>query len=1058
MIQFFLSTDRFATESPTSDLDGRTPKGRGKRGRTCTSAARSEINGSDRKLRSNRCTTGAASKSGMSSAGSSSPVRSDIGQSGAPAAKKPRGSESAGGSGSGGSDAGRGASKTGRSESRMSVSADAESSATEGALIECPAPNCSKKYRHISGLRYHQSRSHPTMNFDDDAEEVDGYGKLNSKVKCDMDIADMESASDIDKNEAADGLTGSVLHANDTVLKHDKKGKSKSKSAVKHALAETHDTASSLSANAGKSSSDDSSASDKQKYRKKDRERMKDVTVLDQVRDPEVTGDDVDVRQPVPSGGRACENPGQLVSVNEGRILSSDSVDPTDDSSTVERGGETVSVIRMAAEVNSAVTPISNGDLHSNMFETCEGTSAVNNAVLMLKVEPNQTVLSASDRCAVSPGQTLTSKKSKTTPTKYGTEYDNPLSPAYSDISDANDSAPMLEKEATPSASVDDDDLSAGGASVIERCPISQHLADSFTGPYSGSASSSLYGQPPCLTPAVVPSAALDATIQQSGGIKNELSIGHLDDRACHSSGIRTNSVRPPPPTRVPNDLGNDLTDRSLGSLQRSASRSHGDSSSPQPQQPAPTIMPPNIFMQYPYAAGSGGYPPLELLQHPEYRAQYERFMSQGMLRRPDQPPASLSRPPGDLQPDFKGFSGSLKQGDADRKSKSDGQLPPGTLPTPPVLIPDRGVVSSFDEQDSRVAKSKSGERRDDSQRSAYPYPQHYSTGGDRPRRHDESVPGKESSSNKPSAVVAPQARDRILASGSGKPRSEDQSRSVPSSHDQARPSHKLPAAKGNPVPSQQDSASSRQQKDVPLDKCGRDDKSSAGARGSSSGAAYKKDESGISISPITSVPLPLAPTYPPYYPYLPNLQAPFESPFYGGLNPMIGYAGAPPGSFLHATQVGYLPPSAGGDVAAIMSPAGGPHLSPSDGKPRDGPQRGFYPGGDPPGGGQSCAPVHKIHELKEVAKGGSGASGESSQSSGGALSGSGLRDIVRPESRGGAVGGSGGLPKDLERGGASSPPTQRHVHTHHHMHMLGPHIPPLFGGVFPGDRTYPNS
>ena len=205
-----------------------------------------------------------------------------------------------------------------------------------------------------------------------------------------------------------------------------------------------------------------------------------------------------------------------------------------------------------------------------------------------------------------------------------------------------------------------------------------------------------------------------------------------------------------------------------------------------------------------------------------------------------------------------------------------------------------------------------------------------------------------------------------------------------------------------------------------------------------------------MSLSPITSVPLQLpSASYPPYYPYLPTQ---FDTAaFYGGLNPMIGYAGPPPGAYLHPAQVGYLP-SAAGDVGNMMSPAVGPHLSPSDGKPRDGPPRSFYPGND--GAGSAPSTVHKIHELKEVAKGCSGSGGDSSQSVTGASTGSVLRDM-RPESRSGAIGGSVGLPKDLERGGTSSPPTQRHVHTHHHMHMLGPAIPPLFGSVFPSDRTY---
>ena len=113
--------------------------------------------------------------------------------------------------------------------------------------------------------------------------------------------------------------------------------------------------------------------------------------------------------------------------------------------------------------------------------------------------------------------------------------------------------------------------------------------------------------------------------------------------------------------------------------------------------------------------------------------------------------------------------------------------------------------------------------------------------------------------------------------------------------------------------------------------------------------------------------------------------------------------------------------------------------VSPPDAaKPRDGPGRNFFAPGDGPTSGP---PVHKIHELKEVAKG-TGATGPLEVLP--PVSGSpGSRELPRPDSR-----GSGGT-KDHERG---SPPMQRHLHTHHHMHMLGPS---LFGSVFPGDRKY---
>lgn len=38
-------------------------------------------------------------------------------------------------------------------------------------LLECPEPNCSKKYKHINGLKYHQSHAHGTGD-DDDTKDI----------------------------------------------------------------------------------------------------------------------------------------------------------------------------------------------------------------------------------------------------------------------------------------------------------------------------------------------------------------------------------------------------------------------------------------------------------------------------------------------------------------------------------------------------------------------------------------------------------------------------------------------------------------------------------------------------------------------------------------------------------------------------------------------------------------------------------------------------------------------------------------------------------------------
>lgn len=37
-------------------------------------------------------------------------------------------------------------------------------------LLECPEPNCSKKYKHINGLKYHQSHAHGSVADDEDTK------------------------------------------------------------------------------------------------------------------------------------------------------------------------------------------------------------------------------------------------------------------------------------------------------------------------------------------------------------------------------------------------------------------------------------------------------------------------------------------------------------------------------------------------------------------------------------------------------------------------------------------------------------------------------------------------------------------------------------------------------------------------------------------------------------------------------------------------------------------------------------------------------------------------
>ena len=142
---------RFSCDSPTSDLDTRTPKGRGKRGRAAAVAA-NEAN-CDRKLRKGR-----RANSGAFTAPPSPVKTEDI-----------RGSKRKGRPADLHIDIdGPKASKRSRSNSRSTPTGGSSNNSqaspaapsTPGELIECPEPNCNKKYKHINGLRYHQSHAH----------------------------------------------------------------------------------------------------------------------------------------------------------------------------------------------------------------------------------------------------------------------------------------------------------------------------------------------------------------------------------------------------------------------------------------------------------------------------------------------------------------------------------------------------------------------------------------------------------------------------------------------------------------------------------------------------------------------------------------------------------------------------------------------------------------------------------------------------------------------------------------------------------------------------------
>lgn len=189
------------------------------------------------------------------------------------------------------------------------------------------------------------------------------------------------------------------------------------------------------------------------------------------------------------------------------------------------------------------------------------------------------------------------------------------------------------------------------------------------------------------------------------------------------------------------------------------------------------------------------------------------------------------------------------------------------------------------------------------------------------------------------------------------------------------------------------------------------------------------------SANPQSGAPGQFTPyTYPGMYPHYGPVQVDPTHPVYRGMNPhVIGYATAPPGAYLHPSQLGYRLNSVDSDKESSKqeSKLPVPALSSEDSSKSVseslGPQ--FYGG-----------PVHKIHELQEKGRprpsstspAPPGKSGESSHSALATLS-------------------------EKQREYSKSPPTQRHLHTHHHTHVLSHGFPIAYADPYSGEyeRTF---
>lgn len=175
---------RFNCDSPVSDMDARTPKGRAKRGRGSNSTPVIEKGLEGRTLRKGR-------KGSNTFTAPPSPAKSDISVSSVGLKRKGRPVEM--------ENAVNDNAKVKRSRSCSRGTPGDGSESPVPNFIECPEPNCKKKYRHMNGLRYHQSHAHSAVGLEGDEESRDMDNTEDSMLE-DMDSNMGESGENSSNN------------------------------------------------------------------------------------------------------------------------------------------------------------------------------------------------------------------------------------------------------------------------------------------------------------------------------------------------------------------------------------------------------------------------------------------------------------------------------------------------------------------------------------------------------------------------------------------------------------------------------------------------------------------------------------------------------------------------------------------------------------------------------------------------------------------------------------------------------------------------------------------
>ena len=167
----FIFIFRLNSDSPTSELETRTPNRRGKRVRGASSTPVNETR--DKRTLRKGARRGSAAQTFQAPP---SPAKSDVSTGGGVKRKGrpqdidlPKADERS--------------SKRSRPGSQVPTpNSENPPSPPAGppTMLECPEPNCKKKYRHLNGLRYHQSHAHP------------GFSGSSSSVEESKDSMDTE--------------------------------------------------------------------------------------------------------------------------------------------------------------------------------------------------------------------------------------------------------------------------------------------------------------------------------------------------------------------------------------------------------------------------------------------------------------------------------------------------------------------------------------------------------------------------------------------------------------------------------------------------------------------------------------------------------------------------------------------------------------------------------------------------------------------------------------------------------------------------------------------------